>query len=212
MRPVRRDPGPGQAFEGQRFVMASCDHVPELRAKATPRQVEFYVSDYGLDAIREELRDNRELLEAGGETGGWLFGRRDTFRKYQLHPTRLGLDGERSHHSVLLGLQPMREGERRAAASGVRDLFFLGSWHTHPYAKGYAEPSRSDRRNTLARLDRGESAYACTATFGLDLIITPDPMRAYSRPHFHLWLTDRSGPVGKAATIPALFPETLPCW
>ena len=119
----------------------------------------------------------------------------------------------RSEHRVTLGLEARQDEDRRAAASCDRDLFLLGSWHTHPFAKGYEAPSSTDRRNSLARLDRpdGESWVPATS-FGLDLIVCPDGRRGYSKPHYFLWLTERSRLSGCGVTVPACFPETLSNW
>jgi hypothetical protein len=184
--------------------------IPELRANAAPPRIAFYISDFNLTAIREEIRGNREFLERGGETGGWLYGKRDVGGgRYGLWPTTLGADGKRLHHRVVLGIESKQAAERFADVHELDDHVFLGAWHVHPYAKGYDEPSPTDRRNTLWRLDQGDLN---AALFSLDLIVTPDLQRRYSRPHFHLWHTSRSGIGGRAITVPATFPETLPQW
>jgi hypothetical protein len=186
---------------------AKDDEIPDLRLDKLSTREFVFATSHSLDPIRAELAECRDMLEGGGETGGWLFCTRDTFTKYMLHPTRLGDDGERNRHEVLLGLDEGFEAARRAAAAGVKDHFFAGAWHVQPYP-GATQPSGQDRWASLRRIDHAQ--FGATTPFAVDVIVTPDRDRGYSKPHFHAWVTDRSGFNGRAITTPgtlAEFPE-----
>jgi hypothetical protein len=183
--------------------------IPGLRLDKPSTREFVFATSHSLDPIRAELTEYRDMLENGGETGGWLFCTRHSFTRYALHPTRLGDDGERNRHEVLLGLDEGFEAARRAAVAGVKDHFFCGAWHVQPYP-GATKPSGQDRWASLSRLDRAE--FGATTPFAVDVIVTPDRDRGYSRPHFHAWVTDRSGFNGRAITVPGTLAETNPQW
>ena len=46
--------------------------IPDLRLDK-PARIEFVLTGYSLEPIRAELTQSRDMLEAGGESGGWLF-------------------------------------------------------------------------------------------------------------------------------------------
>jgi hypothetical protein len=171
--------------------------IPELRAKAEPT-VTVQLGRFARATIDEEIAWSRDLLETyDSETGGWLFGQRQSGGFWHLSATRLGAKGERKPNSVLLDYA---EGERRAreirqAEAGLR---FLGAWHTHP---GWDEtkPSSTDRANMLWRIGWQELD---ATTFGLALIVTPDRERGWGRLHFNGWTTRRNQ-FGTALTEPA---------
>jgi hypothetical protein len=170
--------------------------VPELRADAKPT-LTVKLSSFGRRSIDQELSYSRDLLEDyDAETGGYLFGSRDG-GTWLLSATRLGSSGRRKPQAVQLGYD---EAERMAhdIRSSESDHRFLGRWHTHPYVNN-SQPSTNDRANALAGLAWRDLN---PASFAVDLILTPDRERGWSRPHFHAWVTRRNQ-CGTAVTEPA---------
>ena len=106
-------------------------------------------------------------------------------------------------------LERRSSSERLADVVGAKDHFFCGVWHIHPYP-GRTNPSGQDRWASLSRIDR--AAFGATTPFALDVIVTPDRDRGYSRPHFHAWVTARNGFNGRAITVPGIIAETNPQW
>jgi hypothetical protein len=171
--------------------------IPELRATASPT-VTVQLGRFARATIDEEIAWSRELLETyDSETGGWLFGQRQSGGVWHLSATRLGAKGERKPNSVLLDYAEAKRWAReiRQAEAGLR---FVGSWHSHP---GWDEtkPSSTDRANMLWRIGWQELD---ATPFSLALIVTPDRERGWRRLHFNGWATRRNQ-FGTAVTEPA---------
>lgn len=171
--------------------------IPELRARAEPT-VSGKLGRFARETIDEELRYSRELLETYGlETGGWLFGEYEAGVWHLGMATRLGSDGRRKPDAVQLDYSEAERAARRIR-EGESRLRLMGSWHCHPNWNS-SQPSSADRMNALWRLDWHELN---PAPIGMNLIVTPDRERGWSRPHFHAWVTRRNR-FGTAITEPA---------
>ena len=96
---------------------------------------------------------------------------------------------------------PQSEG-RKITASRVRGTFTRSREQQHPQLR--------TRWASLRRLERSE--FGATTPWALDLIVTPDRSRGYSKPRFHAWVTDRSGFNGRAITVPGIIEEISAKW
>jgi hypothetical protein len=169
---------PGRKRKTQATPDAVEDVVPELRADAAPT-LTVRISSAVRQAISDEIQETGWRLDAGIETGGWLFAWSRFGREIEAAwATRLA-GGERRPDAVLLDDDVPEYLERRHSNATV-----IGSWHVHS-SRPDPLPSPADRRVALLRCDdRGRSRW-------LSLIVTC-PDGNWRRPKLNGWVTHRA--------------------